>query len=199
MSLKSSLMMMSVAAAVLVSATPSFASLSWPTNDLVSSRAFKHCADAVTASLARDGAGEAGVAKCTRAVALADLPSGRAAALANRGVLNFQRADYNAAVADSTAALKIDNRMVEAVVNRGTAYLAMHRAGDAVADFNLALTMAPAHAEKIYFNRAMAREDSGDLKGAYADYAMASQLAPQWEQPRQQMNRFTIQDRRPIS
>jgi tetratricopeptide (TPR) repeat protein len=197
MSLKSCLMM-SIGAAMMVAATPSVAA-SWPTNDLVSQGAFNRCADAVTAAVANDNATEAGVAKCTKAADLAELNSGRAAALSNRSVLNFQRADYNAAIADSTAALKIDGRLVEAVVNRGAAYLAMHRAGEAVTDFDRALTMAPVHAEKIYFNRAMAREDMGDLKGAYVDYARAAQLAPQWDQPKQQMNRFTIRDRRPIS
>jgi tetratricopeptide (TPR) repeat protein len=197
MSLKSCLMM-SIGAAMMVAATPSFAA-SWPINDLVSQAAFNRCADAVAAAMANDNATEAGVAKCTKAAELAELKSGWAAAISNRSVLNFQRADYNAAIADSTAALKIDGRLVEAVVNRGAAYLAMHRAGEAVADFNLALTMAPVHAEKIYFNRAMAREDMGDLKGAYVDYARAAQLAPQWDQPKQQMNRFTIRDRRPIS
>ncbi|HEU0097028.1 MAG TPA: hypothetical protein VFQ52_11295 [Rhizomicrobium sp.] len=197
MSLKSCLMM-SIGAAMMIAATPSFAA-SWPTNELVSQAAFDRCTYAVTASVAEDNASEAAVAKCTKAAELAELKAGRAAALSNRSVLNFQRADYNAAVADSTAALKIDGRLVEAVVNRGAAYLAMHRAGEAVADFDLALTMAPVHAEKVYFNRAMAREDMGDLKGAYADYAMAAQLAPRWEQPKQQMQRFTIRDRRPIS
>jgi tetratricopeptide (TPR) repeat protein len=190
--------MMSIGFAMLASATPSFAA-SWPTNDLVSQAAFNRCADAVTIALANDNATEAGVAKCTKAADLADLSTGRAAALSNRSVLNFQRADYNAAVADSTAALKIDGRLVEAVVNRGAAYLAMHRAGEAALDFDLALTMVPARAEKIYFNRAMAREDMGDFKGAYADYARAAQLAPRWEQPKLQMERFQIRDRSPIS
>ena len=197
MSLRSYLSI-TVGAGMLLAATPSFAA-SWPTNDLVSQAAFQRCSDAVAAALTNDNATEAGVATCTKAAELADLNSGRAAALSNRSVLNFQRADYNAAIADSTAALKIDGRLVEAVVNRGAALLAMHRAGEAVADFDRALAMAPVRAEKIYFNRAMAREDVGDLKGAYADYARASQLAPQWDQPKQQMNRFTIRDRRPIS
>ncbi len=198
MSLKSCLMM-SIGAAMLVAATPSFAAMSWPTKDLVSEGAFKRCADAVAAALVDEHATDAGVSKCTKAAELAELNSGRAAALSNRGLLNFQRANYDGAVADSTAALKIDGRLVEAVVNRGAAYLAMHRPGEALADFDRALAMAPAHAEKIYFNRAMAREDVGDLKGAYADYAKAARLAPQWDMPRQQMKRFTIRDRRPTS
>jgi len=191
--------MMSIGAAMVIAATPSFAAMSWPKNDLVSRGAFERCADAVADAMANDNATEAGVATCTKAAELAELNTGRAAALSNRGVLNFQRANYNAAIADSTAALRIDGRLVEALVNRGAAYLAIHRAGEAKVDFDRALTMAPVHAEKIYFNRAMAREDVGDLKGAYADYARAAQLAPQWDLPKQQMKRFTIRDRRPTS
>ena len=193
-----SCLMMSVGAAMMVTATQSFAA-SWPTNDLVSQAAFHRCADAVTAALANDNATEAAVAKCTKAADLAELNSDRAAAFSNRSVLNFQRADYNAAIADSTAALKIDGRLVEAVVNRGAAYLAMHRAGEARADFDRALTMAPVHAEKIYFNRAMAREDMGDIKGAYADYRAASDLNPGWDRPKQELVRFTVAPAKPIS
>ena len=82
----------------------------------------------------------------------------------------------------------------------------MHRPGDAAASFTRALTLVPTDAEnltfyqaKIHFDRAMAREDMGDLHGAYADYAMASQLAPQWEEPKQQMARFSIASRKPTS
>ena len=198
MSLRSCLSI-TIGAGMLFAATPSFASLTWPTNDLAAQGAAKHCADAAAVAIADKNVTDADVAKCTRAAELVGFDGDRAAAFSNRSVLNIQRADYTAAIADSTAALKFDGRLVEAVVNRGAAYLAMHRAGEAVADFDRALTMTPVHAEKIYFNRAMAREDMGDLKGAYADYARAAQLAPKWDQPKQQMNRFTIRDRRPIS
>jgi hypothetical protein len=45
----------------------------------------------------------------------------------------------------------------------------------------------------------MAREDMGDRNGAYADYAEASRLAPQWDLPKQQMTRFTIVRGKPMS
>jgi tetratricopeptide (TPR) repeat protein len=198
MSLRSCFLI-TVGAGILFAATPSFASLTWPTNDRVAQRAVKHCADAAAAALADNNATDADVAKCTRAAKLADFDSDRAAAFSNRGLLNFERADYNAAIADSTAALKLDNRLVEALINRGASYLEIHRPGDAEANFSRALTLAPAHAEKIFFNRAMAREDMGDLNGAYADYATASKLAPQWDKPKQQMARFSIVHRKPIS
>jgi tetratricopeptide (TPR) repeat protein len=89
--------------------------------------------------------------------------------------------------------------MAEAIVNRGSIFLVEHRANDAVANFNRALQFNPAHPEKVYFNRAMAREDMGDLDGAYADYAEAARLAPQWDKPREEMGRFSITRQRPMS
>lgn len=198
MSLRSCFLI-TVGAGMMFAATPSFASLSWPTNNQVAQGAAKHCAAAATAALASNKVTDADVAQCTRAANLADFNVDRAAAIANRGALHFVRADYNAAIADSTAALKLDDRLVEALVNRGASYLKMRRPGDAEASFSRALRLTPAHAEKIYFNRAMAREDSGDLNGAYADYAEASRLAPNWDKPRVQMGRFSIVHRKPMS
>jgi tetratricopeptide (TPR) repeat protein len=191
---------------MMFAATPCFASLSWPTNDLVAQGAAEHCADAAAAAQANNNATLGDVARCTKAAKLADFDRDRAAALSNRSLLNFERADYNAALADNVAALKLDDSIAEAVVNLGAIYEEMHRPGEAAASFSRALTLAPAHVEninffraKIHFDRAMAREDMGDLHGAYADYAEASRLAPQWDQPKQQMARFSIASRKPIS
>ena len=37
------------------------------------------------------------------------------------------------------------------------------------------------------------------LNGAYADYVQAAKLAPQWDQPRHEMTRFTIMRQKPTS
>jgi tetratricopeptide (TPR) repeat protein len=205
MSLKSYLLI-AAGAGVMFAATPSYAALTWPSNELVAQGAAKHCADATASAQARNNATDADLAKCTKAAKLADFNGDRAVALSNRSLLNFVRADYNAAIADNAAALKLDDKLAEAVVNRGAIYVQMHRPADAAASFSLALTLAPAHAEnagfyraQIHFDRAMAREDMGDFKGAYTDYAEASRLAPQWDQPRQQMGRFSIASRKPVS
>lgn len=198
MSLRSCLSI-TVGAGMLLAATPSFAALAWPDNNMPSQRAVKRCADAAAVAIAEKSVTDAALATCTRAVELAGFKDDRAAALANRGALNFQRANYDAAIADSTAALKLDRGLVEALVNRGASYLKVHRPSEAEASFSRALTLAPAQAAKIHFNRAMAREDMGDRVGAYTDYATASRLAPMWEQPKQQMNRFTVVRGKPIS
>jgi tetratricopeptide (TPR) repeat protein len=198
MSLKSRLAI-SAGALLLLAAAPAFAASSWPSADLMASGMADSCANAGAASQDRGNASDADLAKCTMAIKYAYYDRGRAEALNNRSVLHYVRGEYGAALADSTAALKLDDQMAEAIVNRGSIFLVEHRANDAVANFNRALQFHPAHPEKVYFNRAMAREDMGDLNGAYADYAEAARLDPLWDKPREEMGRFSITRQRPMS
>jgi len=198
MSLKSCLSL-SAGALMLLVAMPAFAATSWPSASLLASGTADTCAAASAA--AQDGANatDAALKNCTMAVRLAISEGARAEVLNNRSVLHYARGEYDSALADNTAALKINDRMVQAIVNRGSIYLVQHRPQAASANFDRALMFNPAHPEKVYFNRALAREDLGDLNGAYADYAQAAKLAPQWEQPRREMTRFTIVRQKPTS
>jgi tetratricopeptide (TPR) repeat protein len=158
------------------------------------------CAAAATAAETNGTATEGGLRACTTAINLAGDGKARlAAALTNRGVLHLARAEYDAAIADSTAALDVDANMAEAMVNRGVALMLSGQPKDAVTDLTRALALAPAHEERAYFNRAMAREDSGDQLGAYLDYRKASELAPNWDRPKHELARFTVVRRGPIS
>ena len=198
MSLKSCLSL-SAGALMLFAAVPAFAATSWPSASLLASGTADACAAASAA--AQDGANvtDAGLNNCTMAVRLAISDGARAEVLNNRSVLYYARGEYDAALADNTAALKINDRMAEAIVNRGSIFLVQHRAQAASANFDRALMFNPAHPEKVYFNRALAREDMGDLNGAYADYAQAARLAPLWDQPKREMTRFTIVRQKPTS
>jgi tetratricopeptide (TPR) repeat protein len=187
------------ASVFLLFAAPAFAASSWPSANLLSSGASDNCASVSAAAQASGRATDADVAKCTLAVKLAYHDRARAEALNNRSILYYVHGEYGAALADNTAALKLDDRSAEAIVNRGSIFLAQHRPQAAIANFDRALTFNPAHPENVYFNRALAREDAGDLNGAYADYAEAARLDPQWDKPKQQMNRFSITRQRPIS
>jgi hypothetical protein len=46
-----------------------------------------------------------------------------------------------------------------------------------------------------YYIRAMAQEQSGNVKAAYADLLKASQLAPTWGLPRQDLKRYQVVSR----
>jgi Tfp pilus assembly protein PilF len=109
------------------------------------------------------------------------------------------RSEFEKARSDSDVALELDNNLPEAVINRGAALLQEHRPAEAAADFTHALDLTLVHQERVYFDRAMAREDMGDIKGAYADYQQASLLNPQWDKPRLELMRFKVVPAKPVS
>ena len=115
-----------------------------------------------------------------------------AAAYVNRSVIHLVRLEYDAALADSDAAIRVKSGLPQAHINRGIALSAEKRNKEASQAFTSALALAPSHPEIVYFDRAMAREDDGDAKGAYLDYRKAAQLAPTWDTPKQQLARFSV-------
>ena len=108
-------------------------------------------------------------------------------------------AEYAATIVDSTAALRVDGKAAEALVNRGVALMLQGRPSYAVVDISKGLALAPSHAERAYFNRAMAREDMGDLRGAYLDYREAAKMDPSWDRPKKELARFTVVQHTPTS
>jgi tetratricopeptide (TPR) repeat protein len=146
---------------------------------------------------ARAGAGEV-VAKwstkvCDQAVDRAkDMHDELAAAYVNRSVIHLAFQQYDAALADSDAAIRVKASIPQAHINRGIALSAQKRNKEAGQAFTDALALNPSHAEVVYFDRGMAREDDGDMKGAYLDYRKAAQLAPTWDTPKQQLARFSV-------
>jgi tetratricopeptide (TPR) repeat protein len=189
----------SAGALILLATVPAFAATSWPSTDFLASGTADSCASASIVAQGNGSVSDRDLANCTLAIKLAHYDGARAEALNNRSVLHYARGEYDAALADNTAALKLDDSMAEAIVNRGSIFLVQHRPQAAAENFNRALTFNPAHPEKVYFNRAMAREDMGDLGGAYADYAQAAKLDPQWDQPKREMDRFSIVRQKPMS
>jgi len=198
MSLKSCLSL-SVGVVLLLGSAPAFAGAKWQSSGVLATGMADSCAAASDAAQESGRVSDAALANCTLAVKLAYYDKARAEVLNNRSVLHYVRGEYDAALADNTAALRSNDQMAEAIVNRGSIFLVQHRPQAAAANFERALTFNPAHAEKVYFNRAMAREEMGDLNGAYADYAQAAKIAPQWEQPKREMQRFNIVRQKPMS
>lgn len=115
-----------------------------------------------------------------------------AAAYVNRSVIHLARLEYDAALADSDAAIRTQSGLPQAHINRGIALSALKRHKEAAQAFTDALARNPSRPAIVYFDRAMAREDDGDMKGAYLDYRKAAQLDPTWDTPKQQLARFTV-------
>ncbi|WP_448582864.1 tetratricopeptide repeat protein [Thermaurantiacus sp.] len=137
---------------------------------------------------------------CTRALQQETLSRrDRAATLVNRGIIHMQAKDFDRALADYDAALRIDPRLAEAHVNRGIALL--YRGGadrEALDALSTGLALRPSRPEVAYYSRAVANEMLGNVRAAYEDYQAAAAAKPGWEEPVEQLKRFSV-ERRPVS
>jgi tetratricopeptide (TPR) repeat protein len=117
----------------------------------------------------------------------------RAATLVNRGVVQMQARNYHSAIADYDAAIKIRPESAEAYVNKGIALMRMgNRDEDAVAQLSEGIARNPQRPEIAFYSRAVAHEGLGHARQAYEDYSRAAQLAPEWAEPAEQLQRFQI-------
>ena len=119
-------------------------------------------------------------------------PRARAGTLNNMGVLLFVEASYERALNTFNRSIETDSSIAEAHVNRGASLVALKRWAEGVEALDSGLTLEPDQAEKAYYNRAIAHEELGNIRAAYFDYMKASELSPEWEQPRIQLTRFSV-------
>lgn len=135
-----------------------------------------------------------GMAVCNAAInddAMAD--SQRASTYVNRGIVHMHARNLTAAIADYDMALKINNRLAEAYVNKGIALVHLGgRDKDAVAALTAGLTNNPSRPEIAYYTRAIAYELIGKTREAYEDYKAAVALKPDWAEASAQLQRFSV-------
>lgn len=146
---------------------------------------------------AKDGRSDNGaLTLCTSALA-SDPLSRRdvAATRINRAVIYLRQKAWREALADLDGAIRIDDSLAEAHVNRGAALLGLKQWARSAEASSRGLTLGPKEPEKAYFNRAVAREALDDMTGAYADYLKAAEIAPNWPAPRNELKRFTVSQR----
>ncbi len=115
-----------------------------------------------------------------------------AGTLVNRGILYLARADYADAVTDFTRAETLQPQIGEIYTNRGAALIAERHFAAGIAEIDRGLPLQPGEPEKAYFNRALAREELGDVKGAYLDFRKAAELKPDWPTVQDELARFTV-------
>ena len=88
---------------------------------------------------------------CTRALETGKLsPRERAQVLVSRGVEWANKRDYDRAIADYDAALKIDPKFSEALHNRGSAWAHKGDPDRAIADFDAALRINPKNENALH-------------------------------------------------
>jgi len=149
----------------------------------------------VAAELKREA--RASIEVCTRALTEEALSRrDRAATLVNRGIIHMHARDMEKAIADYEAAIRMDRNLAEAHVNHGIALL--HKGGadrDAVAALTRGLEMNPSRPEVAFYTRAVAHELIGNVREAYEDYQAASAAKPEWQEPIEQLKRFSVERR----
>ena len=116
----------------------------------------------------------------------------RAGTYVNRGVIKMRRQDYDDALKDFNAAIRLQPDMGEAYINRGGSLVGQKRYMEALLDIDKGLALNPEEPEKAYYNRALANEGLDDIKAAYFDYLRAVELAPEWDIPRRELLRFSV-------
>lgn len=102
-----------------------------------------------------------------------------AAAYHNRGLVWYQRNDYDRAIADFNQALAFNPKSALTWLNRGNAWFSKHAWDKALADYNQALKLNPQLAA-AYNNRGNAEFHRHELEAALRDYNEALQLNPRF-------------------
>jgi tetratricopeptide (TPR) repeat protein len=109
--------------------------------------------------------------------------------------LRLRRGAIDEAIADFDSAMTLDPDQPEAYLNKGAALIQRQNPTEAAQLFTVALehnTQRPAIA---HYGRAVANEALGNVREAYQDYQIASQLAPHWSAPRDDLQRFRVVQR----
>ena len=132
---------------------------------------------------------------CTRALREQAMNrENRAATYVNRGVLRMREGRYDDALADYATALELKPEMGAAYLNQGAAHIYRHDFDLALASLNRAIDLDSPDLFAAHYNRAIAREHTGDVPGAYDDFVTALELKPGWALAERQLTRFTVED-----
>ncbi len=133
------------------------------------------------------------VKTCTDALNFETLTRETAArTLVNRGVIYMRRRQFMEAERDFSRAQGLTPDLPEIYVDRGVALIRQNRWSEAVAELTRGIQLSPYEPEKAYFDRGLARDALADYSGAYADFSRASELKPDWPQPKNELKRYVV-------
>lgn len=139
------------------------------------------CYQAARTAALIDGADDAALARCTRALDHGRLKlRDRAATYVNRGVLRAKLEKYVEALSDYNHAANLRPQLAEIYVNRGNVHYLTRAFDKAIEEYTQALALDTGAAPVAYVNRGMSHEKLGMGADALADYRKAVELAPEW-------------------
>ncbi|MBD2542408.1 MULTISPECIES: serine protease [Planktothricoides] len=100
-------------------------------------------------------------------------------AFLEQGNEQYNRQDYESAIASYNQAIRINPELALAYNNRGAAYADQGKLDQAIADYNQAIRINPEDAD-AYNNRGAAYADQGKLDQAIADFNQAIRINPNY-------------------
>ena len=125
-----------------------------------------------------NGNPEAAITACTHIIdAKTGTPRELAIIYVRRGNAYNAKRNYDQAITDYSAAIKLDPKDKDAYVDRGDAYQAQGDHDKAIADENEAIRLDPKY-KSAYVDRGNAFQSKGDYDKAIADYTVAIKLDP---------------------
>ena len=150
----------------------------------------RDCYEAVKFGLGRPADAEE---LCTRAIELEALNlENKAATYTNRGVLRMRMGNYDAALADYAVAKRIRPETGATWLNEGAAYIFKKDFNSALVSLEKAIELNSEDLYAAYYNRAIAKENTGDVEGAYFDFVKSKELNPDFAKTDAQLARFTV-------
>ena len=130
---------------------------------------------------------------CTKALTAGHLNmENRAATLVNRGIVRMRDGRYDAALRDYASAERLGNDNGPLYLNRGAAQIYKKQYSDALDSLDKAIELDTQDLFAAYYNRGIAKENTGDIQGAYYDFRKSLELNPEFENAEWQLSRFTV-------
>lgn len=130
---------------------------------------------------------------CTRALEHEALNlSNKAATYTNRGVLRMRQGAYDAALADYALSKRLRPETGATWLNEGAAYIFKKDYNAALVSLEKAIELNSQDLYAAYYNRAIAREQTGDVEGAYFDFVKSKELNPDYAPTDRQLSRFQV-------
>ena len=149
--------------------------------------------DCYEAALYQQVSAQEGEEICSKALSAESMKlENRAATFTNRGVLRMRAGKYDGALNDYTTAKKMKPELGAIWLNEGAAHIFLKDYNSALVSLDKAIELDSQDLYAAYYNRAIAKEHTGDVPGAYYDFQKSAELNPDFERTQWQLSRFTV-------
>lgn len=130
---------------------------------------------------------------CTKALQTETMTrENRAATYVNRGIARMRDGRHDMAISDYDRALELVPDLGAAFLNKGAAHIYKKEFAAALPLLDRAIETESKDLFAAYYNRAIARERTGDVEGAYYDFQKSLELNPGFTLAERQLTRFSV-------